>query len=62
MTLHPEEALFLMDSGTLRVYIQGVPMSIQQAIHYFFHSETLVTMNHCLVYNHLNRLGYIVRR
>ncbi|XP_067931840.1 tRNA-splicing endonuclease subunit Sen54-like isoform X2 [Watersipora subatra] len=62
MKLYPEEALFLMDVGTLRVSRHGVPLSMQEALFLFLKSDPLATMEHYLVYNYLNRLGYIIRR
>lgn len=62
MKLYPEEAMFLMDVGTLRVFMQGVPLSLQEASFCFFKSNQDVTIDHYLVYSYLNRLGYIVRR
>lgn len=61
MLLHPEEAYFLMDVGTLRVYSDELPMSLQQAMGHFFGDEQL-SLSQYLVYSYLNRLGYIVRR
>ena len=60
--LHPEEALFLMDVGTLRVCHHGIPLSIQEAFQYFLQDGGDITLSHYLVYAYLNRLGYIVRR
>lgn len=59
--LHPEEALFLMDVGTLRVLYGSIPLSMQEA-HFYFFRDSAVTLDHYLVYSYLNRLGYIVRR
>lgn len=49
-----------MDVGTLRVYKNGLPLSMQGAARYFLGSR--VTVDTSLVYNYLSRLGYIVRR
>ncbi|KAF6020603.1 TSEN54 [Bugula neritina] len=61
MLLYPEEAYFLMDMSVLRVYLAGCPLSLQEASQYFFR-DAWCTLNHCLVYGYLSRLGYIIRR
>ncbi|XP_031564034.1 tRNA-splicing endonuclease subunit Sen54-like [Actinia tenebrosa] len=60
MILNAEEALFLLEQGSLELYYGGLPISLQQAFsmlqpHAFDH-------DHYLVYAYLLRLGYIVLR
>lgn len=59
--LHPEEALFLIDVGTLRVLHHGVALSIEEAFRYLL-GDGDITLSHYLVYSYLNRYGFIVRR
>lgn len=58
--LRLEEAIFLMSASCLNVLYRDSRLSMQQAFHYFLSAD--LTINHYLVYSHLCRLGYIVRR
>jgi tRNA-splicing endonuclease subunit Sen54 len=58
--LHPEEALFLMDEGSMEVYFGGVPLSLQKA--YTVLLANVMPMCHYQAYAHLCRYGYIVQR
>ncbi|XP_002739332.1 tRNA-splicing endonuclease subunit Sen54-like [Saccoglossus kowalevskii] len=58
--LLPEEALFLMNGGSLELYCNGVPLSIQEA--YSILIPEYVPIEYYQVYSHLQRLGYIVIR
>lgn len=57
--LYSEEVLFLMDKGSMQLSWHGLPVSVQHAW-----SMCLVNLNatHYLVYAHLRRAGYVVRR
>ncbi|XP_064644318.1 tRNA-splicing endonuclease subunit Sen54-like [Lineus longissimus] len=57
--LFPEEALFLLDSGTMEVLYGGMPLSIQQAYARLLCDLTIAEYQ---VYAHLMRQGYIVSR
>lgn len=58
--LYPEEALFLMDEGSLEVYWADVALSIETA--YSLLLGDSVPLHHYHVFAHLCRYGYIVRR
>lgn len=57
--LYSEEVLFLMDKGSMQLSWHGLPVSVQHAW-----SMCLANLNatHYLVYAHLRRAGYVVRR
>uniref|UniRef100_A0A8D0GV74 tRNA splicing endonuclease subunit 54 n=1 Tax=Sphenodon punctatus TaxID=8508 RepID=A0A8D0GV74_SPHPU len=52
--LLPEEALYLLECGSIQLFYKDLPMSIQEAY------ETLLSQS--TVFSHLKRLGYIVLR
>lgn len=57
--LYSEEVLFLMDKGSMQLSWHGLPVSVQHAW-----AMCLANLNatHYLVYAHLRRAGYVVRR
>nr|XP_022316748.1 tRNA-splicing endonuclease subunit Sen54-like [Crassostrea virginica] len=57
--LHPEEALFLMETVSISSLSQGLPVSIQQAYAVFLKN---LGFEEYLVYAHLKRIGYVVLR
>lgn len=59
--LFPEEALYLMECGSLQVFYQDLPLSIQEGYETFLSAET-VTFLQYQVFGHLKRLGYVVNR
>lgn len=58
--LHPEEALFLLETSQLEVYHGKVPMSVQEAYASLLSGSCSVDQYHA--YAHLSRLGYIAVR
>ncbi|XP_014442163.1 tRNA-splicing endonuclease subunit Sen54 [Tupaia chinensis] len=59
--LHPEEALYLLECGSLQLFHQDLPLSIQEAYQLLLTEDT-VTFLQYQVFSHLKRLGYVVRR
>ncbi|XP_070837995.1 tRNA-splicing endonuclease subunit Sen54 [Chaetodon trifascialis] len=59
--LLPEEALYLMECGSLQVFYQDLPLSIQDGYERFLSSRT-VSLQQYQVFGHLKRLGYVVHR
>lgn len=60
--LFPEEALFLVDKGSLELRLDGLPMSVQRAWTICTHAQDSLTLEGFLAYGHLRRAGYVVRR
>ncbi|XP_052788282.1 tRNA-splicing endonuclease subunit Sen54-like [Mya arenaria] len=58
--LHPEEALFLIETNVLQVLHEGLPLSMQEAWQLLLGNT--VTMEFYQVYTHLRRIGYVVLR
>ncbi|GFO02072.1 tRNA-splicing endonuclease subunit sen54 [Plakobranchus ocellatus] len=58
--LYPEEALFLMETNTLEVYHNGLPLSIQEAYTKFMGPD--LSLEEYQVFAHLRRLGFVVLR
>ncbi|XP_038597842.1 tRNA-splicing endonuclease subunit Sen54 [Tachyglossus aculeatus] len=59
--LHPEEALYLLECGSIQLFYRDLPLSIQEAY------ETLLAPGPASflqyqVFSHLKRLGFVVRR
>uniref|UniRef100_A0A6I8NXC4 tRNA splicing endonuclease subunit 54 n=1 Tax=Ornithorhynchus anatinus TaxID=9258 RepID=A0A6I8NXC4_ORNAN len=59
--LHPEEALYLLECGSIQLFYRDLPLSIQEAY------ETLLAPGSASflqyqVFSHLKRLGFVVRR
>lgn len=66
LTLHPEEALYLLERGTLYIawsleHLTDLPLSLENAYSCFVGSQGL-TLERYLVYAGLKRDGYIVQR
>ncbi|XP_012634266.2 tRNA-splicing endonuclease subunit Sen54 isoform X3 [Microcebus murinus] len=59
--LHPEEALYLLECGSIQLFHQDLPLSIQEAYQLLLTEDT-VTLLQYQVFSHLKRLGYVVRR
>ncbi|XP_044309513.1 tRNA-splicing endonuclease subunit Sen54 isoform X1 [Varanus komodoensis] len=59
--LLPEEALYLLECGSVHLFYKDLPMSIQEAYENLV-SQKLVSLLKYQVYSHLKRLGYIVLR
>ncbi|XP_061703037.1 tRNA-splicing endonuclease subunit Sen54 isoform X2 [Syngnathoides biaculeatus] len=74
--LLPEEALYLMECGSIQVFYQDLPLSIQDGFEWFLSSSTVSLQQYqpyskhsshasCFptkVFGHLKRLGYVVHR
>ncbi|KAM9843362.1 tRNA-splicing endonuclease subunit Sen54 [Aulostomus maculatus] len=59
--LLPEEALYLMECGTVQVFYQDLPLSVQDGYESFL-SSNAVSLQQYQVFGHLKRLGYVVHR
>ncbi|KAJ8786957.1 hypothetical protein J1605_023212 [Eschrichtius robustus] len=59
--LHPEEALYLLECGSIQLFHQDLPLSIQEAYQLLLTEDT-VTFLQYQVFSHLKRLGYVLRR
>ncbi|XP_017274827.1 tRNA-splicing endonuclease subunit Sen54 [Kryptolebias marmoratus] len=59
--LLPEEALYLMECGSVLVFYKELPLSIQDGYETFLSSDTL-RLQQYQVFGHLKRLGYVVHR
>ncbi|XP_073444098.1 tRNA-splicing endonuclease subunit Sen54 [Dendrobates tinctorius] len=59
--LLPEEAVYLLECGTIQLFYRGLPLSVQEAYEALL-SRGPVSLLHYQVYSHLKRLGYIVTR
>ncbi|XP_006103494.1 tRNA-splicing endonuclease subunit Sen54 [Myotis lucifugus] len=59
--LHPEEALYLLECGSIQLFHEDLPLSIQEAYQLLL-TEGTVTFLQYQVFSHLKRLGYVVRR
>lgn len=60
--LLPEEALFLVDKGSLELHLNGLPMSVQRTWTTCMHTNDSLTLEEYLAYSYLRRAGYVVRR
>lgn len=61
--LFPEEALFMLETNTLELSYDGVPVSVQKAYTILINnSKTDCTLSEYRVYSHLSRQGYRVVR
>ncbi|GAB1297069.1 tRNA-splicing endonuclease subunit Sen54 [Apodemus speciosus] len=70
--LHPEEALYLLECGSIQLFYQDLPLSIQEAYQLLLTDDTLSFLQYQVsvaksantdsVFSHLKRLGYVVRR
>eukprot|EP00062_Callorhinchus_milii_P004806 gi/632943540/ref/XP_007887003.1/ PREDICTED: tRNA-splicing endonuclease subunit Sen54 [Callorhinchus milii] len=59
--LYPEEALYLLECGSIQIYYRELPLSIQEAYEILLSAQT-IPLHHYQVYSHLKRLGYVVMR
>ncbi|XP_066471063.1 tRNA-splicing endonuclease subunit Sen54 [Tiliqua scincoides] len=59
--LLPEEALYLLECGSIQLFYKDLPLSVQEAYESLL-SEKLVSLLNYQVFSHLKRLGYIVLR
>ncbi|XP_026864908.2 tRNA-splicing endonuclease subunit Sen54 isoform X1 [Electrophorus electricus] len=59
--LLPEEALYLMECGSVQVFYKDLPLSIQEGYECLLSPETM-TLHQYQVFGHLKRLGYVVNR
>ncbi|XP_048221883.1 tRNA-splicing endonuclease subunit Sen54 [Perognathus longimembris pacificus] len=59
--LHPEEALYLLECGSIQLFHQDLPLSIQEAYQLLLTEDPLSFLQY-QVFSHLKRLGYVVRR
>uniref|UniRef100_H0V3K7 tRNA-splicing endonuclease subunit Sen54 N-terminal domain-containing protein n=1 Tax=Cavia porcellus TaxID=10141 RepID=H0V3K7_CAVPO len=59
--LHPEEALYLLECGSIQLFYEDLPLSIQEAYQLLLTGDT-VTFLQYQVFSHLKRLGYVVQR
>ncbi|KAM4031479.1 tRNA-splicing endonuclease subunit Sen54 [Anomaloglossus baeobatrachus] len=59
--LWPEEAVYLLECGTIQLFYREIQLSVQEAYERLL-SRGPVTLLHYQVYSHLKRLGYIVTR
>ncbi|XP_039198873.1 tRNA-splicing endonuclease subunit Sen54 isoform X2 [Crotalus tigris] len=59
--LLPEEALYLLECGSLQLFYQDLPLSIQEAYENLLSPKSISLLKY-QVYSHLKRLGYIVLR
>ncbi|XP_053231871.1 tRNA-splicing endonuclease subunit Sen54 isoform X1 [Podarcis raffonei] len=59
--LHPEEALYLLECGSIQLFYRGLPMSVQEAYENLLSQKTVSLLKY-QVFSHLKRLGYIVLR
>lgn len=59
--LLPEEAVYLLECGTIQLFYKDLPLSIQEAYERLL-SHGPVSLLYYQVYGHLKRLGYIVTR
>ncbi|KAM6162876.1 tRNA-splicing endonuclease subunit Sen54 [Rhynchocyon petersi] len=59
--LHPEEALYLLECGSIQLFHEDLPLSVQEAYQLLLTEDT-VTFLQYQVFSHLKRLGYVVRR
>ncbi|XP_061906294.1 tRNA-splicing endonuclease subunit Sen54 isoform X1 [Entelurus aequoreus] len=59
--LLPEEALYLMECGSVQVFHQDLPLSIQDGYERFLSPDT-VNLQQYQVFGHLKRLGFVVHR
>ncbi|XP_074870451.1 tRNA-splicing endonuclease subunit Sen54 isoform X2 [Carettochelys insculpta] len=59
--LLPEEALYLLECGSIQLFYRDLPLSIQEAYEILL-SKGTVNLLQYQVFSHLKRLGYIVLR
>uniref|UniRef100_A0A670XTU6 tRNA splicing endonuclease subunit 54 n=1 Tax=Pseudonaja textilis TaxID=8673 RepID=A0A670XTU6_PSETE len=59
--LLPEEALYLLECGSLQLFYKDLPLSVQEAYEELLSPKSVSLLKY-QVYSHLKRLGYIVLR
>ncbi|RLV99342.1 hypothetical protein DV515_00009952 [Chloebia gouldiae] len=59
--LLPEEALYLLECGSVQLFYRDVALSIQEAYETLLCQEAM-SLSHYQVFSHLKQLGYIVLR
>ncbi|XP_074116862.1 tRNA-splicing endonuclease subunit Sen54 isoform X1 [Sminthopsis crassicaudata] len=59
--LYPEEAVYLLECGSIQLFYQDLPLSIQEAYEMLLAQGTRSFLQY-QVFSHLKRLGYVVRR
>ncbi|KAM6345320.1 LLGL scribble cell polarity complex component 2-like isoform 2-T2 [Alca torda] len=59
--LLPEEALYLLECGSVQLFYRDLPLSIQEAYEILLCQEAM-SLPHYQVFSHLKQLGYIVLR
>ncbi|XP_025028462.1 tRNA-splicing endonuclease subunit Sen54 isoform X2 [Python bivittatus] len=59
--LLPEEALYLLECGSLQLFYKDLPLSVQEAYENLLSPKSVSLLKY-QVYSHLKRLGYIVLR
>ncbi|KAM6050555.1 tRNA-splicing endonuclease subunit Sen54 [Chlamydotis macqueenii] len=59
--LLPEEALYLLECGSVQLFYRDLPLSIQEAYEILLSQEAM-SLPHYQVFSHLKQLGYIVLR
>lgn len=60
--LYPEEALYLVDRGTLDLCIDGLPASVHRTWVVAISAKNALSLEEYLTFSHLRRCGYVVRR
>ncbi|XP_062466506.1 tRNA-splicing endonuclease subunit Sen54 [Pezoporus occidentalis] len=59
--LLPEEALYLLECGSLQLFHRDLPLSIEEAYEILLSQEAM-DLPHYQVFSHLKQLGYVVLR
>ncbi|XP_053148982.1 tRNA-splicing endonuclease subunit Sen54 isoform X2 [Hemicordylus capensis] len=59
--LLPEEALYLLECGSIQLFYKDLPLSVQEAYENLLSQKSLSLLKY-QVFSHLKRLGYIVMR
>ncbi|KAM6119083.1 tRNA-splicing endonuclease subunit Sen54 [Phoenicopterus ruber ruber] len=59
--LLPEEALYLLECGSVQLFYRDLPLSIQEAYEILLSQEAM-SLPHYQVFSHLKQLGYVVLR
>uniref|UniRef100_UPI00398E6D77 tRNA-splicing endonuclease subunit Sen54 isoform X2 n=1 Tax=Pristiophorus japonicus TaxID=55135 RepID=UPI00398E6D77 len=59
--LYPEEALYLLECGSIQIYYRELPLSIQESYEILLSART-IPLQQYQVYSHLKRLGYVLMR
>uniref|UniRef100_A0A8C8S069 tRNA splicing endonuclease subunit 54 n=1 Tax=Pelusios castaneus TaxID=367368 RepID=A0A8C8S069_9SAUR len=59
--LLPEEALYLLECGSIQLFYRDLPLSIQEACETLLSQGTMSLLQY-QVFSHLKRLGYVVLR